>query len=936
MDDQHERRSLEESSSDSQIELDELQQAALTIPDSEAGQEQKSATAAEQAVIASRGSVAAPIQDQPPSGPLVGSGENGEWELQDWLRLYGQSLGVASTATSTGFTVARGVTDFSLGLAKRFTQAAVALPAMLIDSANGNVPGGQNATFSAVAHSSVGGMFDLVSTLALGGIDAGSALTSAGLGAASSGVEGIRRSLGSEVIKSLGQFVKLVQREWNAQNDDLPPGGIPGFGLTGVTRALVVWICIQMVTREYHEKSMLKQLEEIDAVQLRKEIEDEHAEERERETRSRASSNASHLNQIRIAGHADGDRQVVIGEQGVDPSSEGASSFATTPGPLSDKEALKGLLRYSPLVLAVYGGTALAWLGALPKDDPEVDRARRTTSQAQSGRATADSNIPPDGLTREQDEESFLRAAAMMDLTEEEREGEAARMKAGRRARPHINTATGQVIFSSDESAAPGTPLAASSTSAPTTTAATAEVADSDRPSMSSGPDSYSYLDILSGRHDEDIFHRAGNLQPEHVSAGSYLPEPDAPPEPPRSKDSIARPSQPRYYIVTDHKARKIILILRGSLTLGDIAADLTCESREFHFPDPESRPGAKRAEANGGGSSVPFPASNASTSLHSEKVLGDQGAHDDEPRCIVHEGMYETSLAVGSPGAPVHRAVRKALEASPSYALDIAGHSLGGGVASILAILWANPETCLTTVASGLPPGRRLHAYCYACPATMNRELGDRCEGLITTYAYSYDLVCRLSLGSILDIRNAAAWILYEDREEQRRSNGANSNTLAISRLPSGFDPSDRSTPLRVPVLMRRAFEHQAGRLDSDPEVKAQTEQDFLALRRTLEANMRNVELYPPGQVLYIFQAGELLQSHFDPSLSLNSGSTDPAATATVTVTNRQRAFKLRRDALGKPVGRRERVFDQIVFSRRLLSSHMPQHTDLSLRGLE
>lgn len=944
--------SWDEALSDSQVDLDELQQAALDIPDSEPLGEADDTNAQ---LTTAQSSSAAPIQQD--VGRFQGSGPHGEFELQDWLRISNDSLGLASTATSAGFNVAKGVTGFSLFLAKRVTQLAVALPALIVDSASGAVPGSEQATFSALAHSSVGGFFDLISTLAVGGIDLGSALTSAGLGAASSGVEGIRRSLGSEVVKSLGQFVKLVQREWNAQGDDLPPGGIPGFGLTGVTRAIIVWICIQMVTQESYERKMLKELEEIDIVELRKQIEREQQQRHQQEGTDEPSA-AARFSDVRITSSSEmsRDRGDVIGaEVG---SSDGAPAVAAvseddTARPLSDKEALQGLLRYSSVVLAVYGGTALAWLGALPKENAEAARVARTqgslpeasVTRPTSGRLDPGAPLPADGLTREQDEEQFLMAAAMMDLTESEREEQEQKFAKGA-PRPKLNLAGSQVIFSAEDGdsstqtltngAAPGTPSGSGTLVNPATTSANAEMAEGDR-TGGGGASSYSYLDLLSGRHDEELFHKMSDVDPQHVRAGSYIRSADAPPEPPRDPSAIARPSQPRYYILTDHKAQKIVLVLRGSLTLGDIAADLTCESREFHFPDPSVwPPGKPRSAQPVQSAGVPFPASEASTSVQTS-----DDSQDIRP--LVHEGMYETALAVGSPHAPVHRAVRLAMEASPSYSLDIAGHSLGGGVASILAILWANPATCLTTAASGLPPGRKLHAYCYACPATMSVELGASCEALITTYAYSYDLVCRLSLGSVLDIRNAAAWILWEDRQEQNRSshNGPS----------SGFDPSNRSTPLRVPALIKRAFEHQSGRLDPEPgtaiedDVKAQTEQDFLALRTTLEANMRNVELYPPGQILYLFKDGELLQSHFEQPGVPPVGGATTATTATTAATNsavtkQQKAFVLRRrqqaSGASTTVGKRENVFGQIIFSRRLLSSHMPQHYDLSLRGLE
>lgn len=882
----------------------------------------------------------------PPRAPRPIQLDQGRsWQLEDLLSLSGQSLGAVNSASSAGFSFARTATALSLNIAKRVTQVAVQLPAMAIDAASGTPPGSQNSSAAALAHASVGGFFDLVSTLALGGIDLGSALTTAGLGAASTGIEGLRRTLGSEVIRALGQFVKLVQREWNVVDDCLPPGGIPRFGITGVTRALVVWACIQMVTAEEEQKKMLKELDEFDIEAMRKEIDQEQKEER--------GADETGIRNVRITSETTQREGDVIGAEigtSSPPTRVTQNDYQEEARVLSTKEGMQGLLRYSSLVLAVYGGTALAWLGALPQhNDNRHSTPSAATTQHRPNELRNGAPLPSDGLTREQDEESFLRAAAMMDLTEDEREeaDRRFRMPGGLAGHDSGNSEPSAVIFAADDAetaqaTAPGTPGGmGSSASASVDTAA----AQGSTPNQAVTT-SYSYLNLLAGHHDEELFHRAGGLHRDHVTTGSYVEQagPDGAPTGASSTDEerseVPRPSQPRYYIVTDHKARKIILILRGSLTLGDIAADLTCESREFYFPDSnqnrESSSNGQTATDSSTGP-VPFPATEASTSARSAH-------HHDTEVPLVHEGMYETALGVGSIGRPVHRAVRAALEAQPGYALDLAGHSLGAGVAAVLAMLWADPETTLTTRASGLPPGHRVHAYCFGVPCVSSDKLGRRLEKLITSYVYSYDLVCRLSLGSIQDIRNACAWILWEDQQSSRRSTNGN----------AAFDPSDRSTPLRVAALLTKAFEHQSGRM-KDPEERKQTEDDFLALRRTLEANMRNVHLFPPGQVIYLFKGGDLSDEQVqstEVSLAGQATTDQQTNTSSATSTKRQRAFVLRRSTFSsstattpaaaaagqqaKPDGKIENVFGQIAFSRKLLSCHMPQHYDLAIRGLE
>lgn len=1002
--------------SDSQFDLDRLEHAVEELPDSDPEDHLLSTSPADGASLATADEDLLPNGDSnvndvaPASGGVVRAARprtsvdrqiaaleprTRPWELQNLLSLSGQTLGVASSASSAGFSFAREATSLSLNIAKRLTQVAVALPAMAIDAAAGTAPGSGNPTAATIAHKSVGGLFDLLTTLAVGGIDLGSALTSAGLGAASTGIEGIRRSLGSEVVKALGQFVKLVQREWHAQDDCLPPGGIPGFGATGVTRALIVWICIQMVTREDYEKRLLKELQEIDVDALRAEVEEEQRAAAGRAPQGggidASSTSGAAVGTVRITSEAsDQAGGEVIGAE-IGSSQAGGGFGISTPSsePLSNKEAMHGLLRYSSMVLAVYGGTALAWFGKLPQTEAEAARAaspRQPTpangSNAPGSGLSSSSALPADGMTREQDEEQFLEAAAMMDLPEEDRESlhlklekerDRRGMPGGFGGRSESADEAGSIVFNADDpeavtkatGAAPGTPSGRASVAG---SQADRQHANGSSTAGEAPTKSYSYLNIIAGEHDEELFHRVSKLERQHVQTGSYHDERPGAEElqeetiaPPSSGPRIPRPSKPRYYVVTDHKSRKIILVLRGSLSIGDIAADLTCESREFYFPDPAARGEVDPAdsatpEPQQQTNSVPFPGQDASTSARAAKFIDP----DRSEVPLVHEGMYETSLGVGAINRPVHRAVRSALLTNPGYNLDIAGHSLGAGVASLLAIMWANPETTLTTTASGLPPGRKLHSYCYACPATMSASLGRRCDKLITSYVYSYDFICRLSLGSIQDIRNAVAWILWEDQQEslrqrqQQQSQGA-SGAAGADGGEAPFNPSDRSTPLRVAALLTRAFEHQAGRLDSSPETKAAVETDFLALRRTLEANMRNVELFVPGQLLHLFKGQDFLveeevkveqgqdgaaSSGTPPNAEgeAGAGALIPAPQPRKKVKGtKQRGFILRPAPAegGGRAGRVENVFDQVIFSRDLISCHMPSVYDAALKGM-
>ena len=114
--------------------------------------------------------------------------------------------------------------------------------------------------------------------------------------------------------------------------------------------------------------------------------------------------------------------------------------------------------------------------------------------------------------------------------------------------------------------------------------------------------------------------------------------------------------------------------------------------------------------------------------------------------------------------------------------------------------------------------------------------------------------------------------------------------------------------------ALMKRAFEYQSGRMDGSQIERV--EEEFLVLRKTLEANMGNTHLFPPGKVLYALTSGDdLLQ---------NSAEGQRRA-------KRQRLFRVKEED-GEAL---KNVFGQIIFSRNMLSCHMPNVYDARLHDL-
>lgn len=396
---------------------------------------------------------------------------------------------------------------------------------------------------------------------------------------------------------------------------------------------------------------------------------------------------------------------------------------------------------------------------------------------------------------------------------------------------------------------------------------------DSSYPSSTPENLEFSWWDILMGKHDREIFERSVHG------------------DTPNTRDVQARVratavigierQMPRFWVLTDHDRHQVVLVLRGTMSLNELAVDLTCVPVEFipewtvsgedkYHPDTHNSNDDKVPSVNPGRPQLP-----RRPSLRSYPSL------DRRPRYLVHGGMLRMARVMGEIGKPVHRAVANALSRNPDYELILCGHSLGAGVATLLALMWADPTTCLTVPSSGLPADCSVSVYAFAPPCLTDAALSQLASNLVISFVYSDDVVCRLSLGSVRDIRNAA--LLLCDANE---------------RGEEGYS-----------VTTQRAKEWKSG-TGSDDDFRW-----FLAMRRTLEANMHMADLFPPGRVFWARRDGDLPPSQRLTNPADKGGSADKVRLFEVLDT--------------------ERVFSQVVFSRSMLGAHLPHRYDQVLHEL-
>eukprot|EP00795_Rhopilema_esculentum_P005103 gene5103-221_t len=160
---------------------------------------------------------------------------------------------------------------------------------------------------------------------------------------------------------------------------------------------------------------------------------------------------------------------------------------------------------------------------------------------------------------------------------------------------------------------------------------------------------------------------------------------------------------QPPFFVAVDHKKRSVVISCRGTLSLKDVLTDVMVE---------EAR----------------IPVENA------------------EPNMMGHKGMIESAqfvLDIIKKEELLERAFNSdSSRGSQSYDLTIVGHSLGAGVASILAFLLR-------------PKYPKLTCFAYsAVGATFNYAASKHAQDFIYSIVVGKDVISRLNLHTLDELR--------------------------------------------------------------------------------------------------------------------------------------------------------------------------------------
>ncbi|KAI7886098.1 hypothetical protein K492DRAFT_233623 [Lichtheimia hyalospora FSU 10163] len=294
------------------------------------------------------------------------------------------------------------------------------------------------------------------------------------------------------------------------------------------------------------------------------------------------------------------------------------------------------------------------------------------------------------------------------------------------------------------------------------------------------------------------------------------------------------------HYVTVDHAARAIVLTCRGTLGLSDVLTDLTCAYADVTI----------------------------------------EGYQNEEFKA--HGGMWDAAQMLAKQKGRVFQAIQEGLAMYPSYGLVLCGHSLGGGVASLVGVLWSekdeNDQFVLSN-ASGLPAGRPIHCYVFGPPSVMSFDLSKYCSGLVTSVVHGYDIVSCLSLGLLKDFKNVAVSLHTESHVADE----------ILSRIVSRYC--------------------KQGDASKQQENKDNDDDDwFWALIKTMRADMRADKLYPPSTVYHIELVSQLA----------------PAPSS-------QKMHRVRLTRCDDIEAR----FSEIVFSRSMFIDHSPNMYEKAIRQL-
>lgn len=220
------------------------------------------------------------------------------------------------------------------------------------------------------------------------------------------------------------------------------------------------------------------------------------------------------------------------------------------------------------------------------------------------------------------------------------------------------------------------------------------------------------------------------------------------------------------YLVAVDRQRKTVIVAIRGTLSFKDVVTDGLATPVEVEIP-----------------------------------------AHG---QAWVHRGFWETAQSLFN-DLMDNGHLQQLLAAADcaDYSASVVGHSLGAGVGVLLACLLRGTERWHDTV-----------AWLYASPPSMDAAAADFCNTFTTTALLGSDIITRLSVRSVLRLRQELLWAVRSSKEPKYKTLlGISSATPwwehagPMPCLPPGLDPGAHQAlypPGRILQWMKFGEKHR------------------------------------------------------------------------------------------------------------------------------